>query len=267
MGNNDMMEGAREMLLIILSIIFAAVTIALLSGHAGFLIAGYNTASAAEKAQYNAKKLSRLVGVGFAPITVVIGLLTVFQDNPPAWLLAALPIVILIGLVFILGFAGRLSRVKPAEGPMTDWEVTSARSKTSRLKVVGLAVVILLGCAGFMLIMLGGNVAVRTEGDTLVVDAFLWNAPKVQADAIQEITYTEDFDRGHRVMGLGNARVQEGNFENEAFGRYKLYAYTQAEAWVILMTTDGILVLSDDNQAGTQAMYTTISTWWQDVTS
>ena len=42
----------------------------LLAGKGAFLIAGYNTASAAEKAAYNEKRLCRITGAG----TLVIGI-------------------------------------------------------------------------------------------------------------------------------------------------------------------------------------------------
>ena len=65
---------------IILFIIFLIVSLLLLMGKGSFLIAGYNTASAKEKAQYNEKKLCRIVGVGLLIVTLGIGSLMIFDS-------------------------------------------------------------------------------------------------------------------------------------------------------------------------------------------
>ncbi len=44
-------------------IIFAVLSIVLISGHGSWLISGYNTASKEEKAKYNEKKLCRTMGI------------------------------------------------------------------------------------------------------------------------------------------------------------------------------------------------------------
>lgn len=49
-------------IVVVVDALFAAMAAALFSGKGGFLIAGYNTASAEEKARYDAKKLGRAVG-------------------------------------------------------------------------------------------------------------------------------------------------------------------------------------------------------------
>jgi hypothetical protein len=47
----------------ILVILFLAITIYLISGRGGWLVAGYNTSSKEEKVKYNEKKLCRGLGV------------------------------------------------------------------------------------------------------------------------------------------------------------------------------------------------------------
>lgn len=53
-------------------IIFAVLSIVLLSGHGSWFISGYNTASKEEKEKYNEKKLCRTVGIGMSVITLLI---------------------------------------------------------------------------------------------------------------------------------------------------------------------------------------------------
>ena len=53
-------------------LLFAVLSIVLLSGRGANLIAGYNTASHDEKAGYDEKKLCRITGAGMAVITVLL---------------------------------------------------------------------------------------------------------------------------------------------------------------------------------------------------
>ena len=54
-------------------IIFAVLSIVLISGHGSWLISGYNTASKEEKAKYNEKKLCRTMGIGMSVIAAIGG--------------------------------------------------------------------------------------------------------------------------------------------------------------------------------------------------
>ena len=65
--------------------LFAILSAVLLSGHGANLIAGYNTASEAEKKRYDEKKLCRILGAGMALITVLLLVSTLLMDALPAW--------------------------------------------------------------------------------------------------------------------------------------------------------------------------------------
>lgn len=54
------------------AVILAVLSIILLSGRGSFLIAGYNTASEAEKKKYNEKMLCRITGAGMAFIALLL---------------------------------------------------------------------------------------------------------------------------------------------------------------------------------------------------
>jgi hypothetical protein len=58
-----------------LSVIFAVISVVLLTGHGAGMIAGYNTADETEKQKYRVKRLCRVIGGGFA----VIALLTLLM--------------------------------------------------------------------------------------------------------------------------------------------------------------------------------------------
>ena len=69
----------------IVGILFAIISIILISGHGVNLIAGYNTASREEQSRYDAKKLCRVVGIGMAVITLMIFIMAIWENVLPAF--------------------------------------------------------------------------------------------------------------------------------------------------------------------------------------
>ena len=61
-------------------IIFAVLSIVLISGHGSWLISGYNTASKEEKAKYDEKKLCRTMGIGMSVIAILLLIMGVFEN-------------------------------------------------------------------------------------------------------------------------------------------------------------------------------------------
>ncbi len=73
---------ARIMLWVIFAA-FAAMTVAFLSGHGASLIAGYNTATEAERETVDEKKLLRVMGGGMLVATLVIFVLALLGERVP----------------------------------------------------------------------------------------------------------------------------------------------------------------------------------------
>jgi len=70
--------------------ILAAISVVLFTGKGAFIIAGYNLMSEDKKKRYNAKKLIRIVGGGFAILTIITGTFTLYYFNLPpiiAWIM------------------------------------------------------------------------------------------------------------------------------------------------------------------------------------
>ena len=86
-------------------IILEVLSIVLLSGHGGWFISGYNTASKEEKAKYDEKKLCRTMGSGMSVITILILIMGLFEDMLPAFfayialgiILADVVVIIILG--------------------------------------------------------------------------------------------------------------------------------------------------------------------------
>ena len=77
-------------------IIFAVLSIVLLSGHGSWFISGYNTASKEEKEKYNEKKLCRTMGIGMSVITLLILTMGLLENILPAFFA-----YIALGIVFV----------------------------------------------------------------------------------------------------------------------------------------------------------------------
>ena len=86
----------------IVGILFAIVSIVLISGHGANLIAGYNTASKEEKDRYDTKKLCRVVGIGIALITVMIIIMAVWETVLPACFGTVFLVVTVIDCIVII---------------------------------------------------------------------------------------------------------------------------------------------------------------------
>lgn len=84
-------------------VIFAVLSLILLSGHGSGFIAGYNTASKEEKAKYDAKKLCRTTGAGMAVISVLILVMGLFEDVlPVSFVYVALGIILADCLAIVI---------------------------------------------------------------------------------------------------------------------------------------------------------------------
>lgn len=82
----------------IVFVIFAVLSIILLSGHGSWFISGYNTASKEERKKYDEKKLCWTMGIGMSIIAIIAGVLGVL---PRARKFSFIPAVIMIGVVCV----------------------------------------------------------------------------------------------------------------------------------------------------------------------
>lgn len=98
---SDISNGSDWVIWVIV-IIMAILSVVFISGHGSMLIAGYNTASDEEKAEYDVKKLCRVLGLGFAVITVVIFIMGLFENVLPASFIYIAIGIILADLVVVL---------------------------------------------------------------------------------------------------------------------------------------------------------------------
>lgn len=83
-------------------IVFAILSVVLISGHGSGLISGYNVATKEEKAKYNEKRLCRTMGVGMAVIAFITLISAIFENVLPADFAYVLIGVIIADVIIII---------------------------------------------------------------------------------------------------------------------------------------------------------------------
>ena len=83
-------------------VIFAVLSIVLLSGHGSWFISGYNTASKEEQEKYDEKKLCRTMGIGMSIIAILILIMGLFENSLPAFFVYIALGIIVVDVVVII---------------------------------------------------------------------------------------------------------------------------------------------------------------------
>ena len=91
-------------------VIFAVLSIILLSVHGSWFISGYNTASKEEKEKYDEKKLCRTMGIGMSIISILILIMGLFESVLPAFFVYIAVGIIVVDVVVIIILGNTLCR-------------------------------------------------------------------------------------------------------------------------------------------------------------
>lgn len=231
--------------------LMAVLTVILLSGKGGFLIAGYNTASKKEKAEYNEVKLSRVMGTGMGIITIILGLSAIFQENSPAFFDWIMPVMILITVIVMLILSNTICRNK---NPQPVEESKDEQIRTRKIMKYTLLFVLIVFCVVGVLLVTG-DVKVDLNDDKLYINASYWSDQSIDFEDIQSVTYTDDMEVGDRTNGLGSFKLQEGHFKNGKFGKYIRYCYRNCKSYIVIQTNSDTFVINAENSSDTEKLY------------
>lgn len=242
-------------------ILFAVLSVFLLSGRGGFLIAGYNTSSPEQKAKVDEKKLCRVMGAGMSVITLWLLLAACFGENQPDWYGKATPAVIIIDVLTMVLAANfgcqRKNLTEEEKAALEQLSKDPAQKRRERNLKRGSLIFTLaiFGAAAFLLFT--GNVSVSVENEKLRIKGSYWPDYTVTLSDIQSVTYRgRDFKVGRRTNGLGSPRLLEGHFKNEELGAYVLYAYTDCKNYILLEKTNGdVVAVNAKDEEETQELY------------
>lgn len=235
-------------------IILGVISLVMLSGRGGFLIAGYNTSGKAAQAQYNEKRLCRVVGGGIGIIALWLAAGALFGARFPFLQTMNLG-VILVDIIIIIVLGNTVCKVK---NPLPVEESAADQNRTQKYQRGSLIfTLVMLAVVGFFLFT--GDVQVARTAEGWHISATYWGNMTVAYDGIAAVEYAEDFDSGSRVNGYGGFKVELGQFQNSTFGEYRLYSYTGCKSAVIIHTADGVVVVNAATEETTKALYQEIA--------
>ena len=253
-GAEQMMERIVTLLTILIG---GGISLVQLMGKGAFLIAGYNTASEKEKRKYNEKKLCRTTGTYLALITVLVLGAEIMGEDIPDWYLALTMGGVFIGLIPTLLYANLGCRIKPGEEILLE-ESPEKELKRKKARKTGTIITILITGAALVfsaVLLFTGNVEVVIQNDQLEIQGSYWSDYELLLSEIQAVTYREDFETGSKRMGVNSLQLNEGTFQNKEFGEYTIYSYARCKDFVVMETTDGVLVINGKTPEETRTLY------------
>lgn len=160
--------------------------------------------------------------------------------------LTATAVMVIVPILYAwLYYRKQLARGDELTKPKT------VNGKTSKTSLVALALVLILTA----FLMLSGDIDVVFGEDAFTIEASFHEDLTVAYDAIDSVEYREGNVEGYRVMGYASARLLLGAFENEEFGLYTRYTYTNPEGCIVLTSGEHVLVFCGKDVQDTQNIY------------
>ena len=178
------------------------------------------------------------------------GLLMVFGAMIPAKFIIGLFLTVTAVMVILpVLYSWRYYRRQLARGEELQKPVT--HTKATKLSLVAVALILIFTAW----LMLSGNIDVVLGEESFTIEASFHDNLTVAYDAIDAIEYREGNVDGTRLMGFGSAKLLLGTFENEEFGRYTRYTYTNPDSCIVITAGEQVLVFCGDDAQETADIY------------
>lgn len=228
------------------------------TGKGAFLVAGYNTSSAAKKATYDEKALSKAVGrltfVFMVLLLLGIEAMILWESMLLFWILTGASFVILIVGLLHANLSPSVRRSPPV--PLPEGEHRKQQKLT--LAIVSIAAVVIL-VAVMASGMLGASVDMEINDDRLEVKAPMLSM-SIAFEDIDNISYLTDFDIGRRSFGYAGGDIYSGTFKNSQLGSYDLACYRSVDVFIMVEHGGKYLVFNQASVEDTLAAYNELLT-------
>lgn len=160
--------------------------------------------------------------------------------------------ILVVVMVLPVAYSYRIYRQHQKAGIVY---ASTPKSKTQR--TVSL-VILSLVCVVLIVTMFTGNITTNCDDTSLHIKASYWSDLDLDYSKIDAMEYRDDLDVGSRSNGFGSPRLSEGIFQNAEFGSYTLYAYTDANEYIVLTSGNNTLVIGLKDATETQELYNTL---------
>lgn len=240
-------------------ILFAALSILFICGKGSFLIAGYNTASAKEKARYDEKKMCQITGIGMAIITLFLIIMILFKEKAPGvavslMLLGTIAVVIVCLALSNIICVRKNAEITPEMLSESKEEIQKQEEINRKVSIgIGITMVVIFAIVGVLLST--GDVKVVLNENSMEIDASYVGDKVLDYSEIKEVSFEDNFQFGSRVGGWGSFKLNEGRFKNTEFGRYTLYAYIKCRSVVVMQTEEDTIVVNAESREKTEKLY------------
>ena len=219
------------------TILFLVLSLVLLSGRGGFLIAGYNTSSPVKKTLYDEKKLCRVTGAGMLFITILLFVMTAFGDTIPDWFVGFFLVATMLDSLIMMIVANTRCYAKNPDGSrVTIEDLKLSETDIKRNKAVGkwsaaftIVIFVLVG-----ILLTTGDITYHCNEEEVIIEASYYPDMTIYYDEILTMEYKEGYLKGNRVGGFGSMRLQMGGFENKEYGSYTRYTYNDCREYIVL---------------------------------
>ncbi|MDR0347370.1 MAG: DUF3784 domain-containing protein [Coriobacteriales bacterium] len=217
-----------------------AMAVVLLNGKGAFLIAGYNTMSAREKATYDERALCRSMGKLMLAVTLAIALVFVALLIDQSWLLysgIALSVVLPLGYLVYANTGNRFRRAPGIEVAALP-QSGGAKPLAKRVTAIVATVATVITC---LMVGIGLYLGSREPVATVLEDAIQIEAMyglTIEFAEIDGITLLEsrmdDMDAGSRRNGYAGGGIWKGHFRSDTLGETLLFvdARTAPTIWI-----------------------------------
>ena len=166
-------------------------------------------------------------------------------------------IVIILMLSFIPTGYSYVYYRKQLKSGTTDEETiekkTSVSKKTKYLWIT-LSITFII-CLGTVLLLFIGDIKIQYGETSFNISTAFWEDLTVNYADIESVEYCDKNISGARTFGYGSFRLLMGTFQNNEYGQYTRYTYTNCDSSVVLNVKGEILVISGADTESTKVIY------------
>lgn len=170
----------------------------------------------------------------------------------------AMIVILIIALTPIFySYLYYLKQLKEGKTTKEDVKLTGTE-KTFTASTVATGIIIFVAV---MMLLFSGSFEVVMGEESLQIEASCWSDAEVFFAEIDRVEYVENgpgFSET-RDMGFGTPSITMGDCSNKELGKFTAYIYEKCDAYMTIYTKDKIMVLNQETEEETKALYEKLS--------